>query len=395
MTPQQPRGWHALVAGALLGLSLSAPALARDVELYDQPEFRGVRLTLSAATPDLGAYGVGGRVASVVVKRGQWEFCTQPQFGGACITVGPGRYGQLPPALRGNLNSLRENGGNNNSAAAPRPTPPSERMAAGIILFSGNFNGPQVALRESTPDLRQRSFDDAATTVEVRNGSWDLCQDLDFTGGCVRLGPGRHMLPPAFRSRVTSARPATDVLPVAPVPAPIAAAAAVVLYEHANFGGRQAALQGPEPRLDTAGFNDKATSVVISRGRWQFCEHIDFEGQCLVLGPGRHALSGAFQDSISSLRPVFGADDRPLPAAGGITLHEHADFSGRNLLRTELTLNLAEFGFNDRASSIEVHAGQWELCGDAQFAGRCAVFGPGRHQLPDFLNDRVSSLRSR
>lgn len=96
MTPQQPRGWHALVAGALLGLSLSTTALAQDVELYDQPDFRGVRLTLSAATPDLGAYGVGGRVASVVVKRGQWEFCTQPQFGGACISVGPGRYGQLP-----------------------------------------------------------------------------------------------------------------------------------------------------------------------------------------------------------------------------------------------------------------------------------------------------------
>ena len=133
MTPQQPRGWHALVAGALLGLSLSTTALAQDVELYDQPDFRGVRLTLSAATPDLGAYGVGGRVASVVVKRGQWECCTQPQFGGACISVGPGRYGQLPPALRGNLNSLRESGGGN-SAASPRPTPPRERLAAGIIL---------------------------------------------------------------------------------------------------------------------------------------------------------------------------------------------------------------------------------------------------------------------
>ncbi len=394
MTPQQPRGWHALVAGALLGLSLSTTALAQDVELYDKPDFRGVRLTLSAATPDLGAYGVGGRVASVVVKRGQWEFCTQPQFGGACISVGPGRYGQLPPALRGNLNSLRESGGGN-SAASPRPTPPSERLAAGIILFSGNFNGPQVALRESTPDLRQRSFDDAANTVEVRSGSWDLCQDLDFTGGCLRLGPGRHTLPAAFRARVTSARLATDGPPVALVPAPVAGSAAVVLYEHASFGGRQAEFQGPEPRLDTIGFNDKATSVAISRGRWQFCEHIDFEGQCLVLGPGRHALNGAFQDSISSLRPVFGSDDRPLPAAGGITLHEHTDFSGRNLLRVEFTLNLADFGFNDRASSIEVHAGQWELCSDAQFAGRCAVFGPGRHVMPDFLNDRVSSLRPR
>lgn len=401
MTPRHSRDWRTLVAGALFGLSLAAPALAQDVELYDQPDFRGVRLTLSAATPDLGAYGIGGRVASVVVKRGQWEFCTQPQFGGACISVGPGRYGQLPPALRGSVNSLRETGGNgnNNPVAAPRPVPPRERMAAGIILYAGNFAGPQVALRESTPDLRQRSFDDAAVTVEVRSGNWDLCQDLDFTGGCLRLGPGRHTLPAAFRSRVTSVRAATDdgaaAAPVAPQPVPLGMAAAVVLYEHANFGGRQAEFQGPMNRLDAAGFNDKATSVVISRGRWQFCEHADFEGQCLVLGPGRHALTGAFQDSISSLRPVFGADDRPLPAAGGITLHEHADFSGRSLLRTETTLNLADVGFNDRASSIEVHAGQWELCGDAQFAGRCAVFGPGRHVLPDFLNDRVSSLRPR
>ena len=386
-------GWRPALMAGLVAACLATPARAQDVELYDQPDFRGIRLTLSSTTPDLGAYGVGGRVASVVVKRGQWEFCTQPQFGGACISVGPGRYAQLPTGLRGNVSSLRESGAGK-VAGAPRPATPFERNSAAITLFSGEFSGAQVALRETVADLRARDFNDTAQSAEVRSGVWELCNDGGFAGACLRLGPGRHLLPPGFRGEVSSVRPAPGAPGLPPALAP-AGAPALVLYEHSHFGGRQLAFQGPESRLDNVDFNDTASAVEIFRGRWQLCEHIDFTGRCLVLGPGRHVLTGGFQDAVSSLRPVFGGDDRPLPAGGGVTLHENSDFTGRNLLRSEVTLNLADLGFNDRTSAIEVHAGQWEFCSDAQFAGRCAVFGPGRHVLPDFLNNRVSSLRPR
>ena len=114
-----------------------------------------------------------------------------------------------------------------------------------------------------------------------------------------------------------------------------------------------------------------------------------------MLGPGRYALSAPLHDSISSLRPVFGPGDQPLPRSGGVTLYEHADFTGRPLMRTEAVVNLKVLGFNDRASSIEVHAGRWELCSDAGFGGQCLLFEPGRYVLPPQLADRVSSLRPR
>lgn len=398
MTPlRRPGSWRFASALALSGLCAVAPAQAQDVELYDQPDFRGVRLTLSAAAPDLAAYGLG-RVGSVVVRRGQWEFCTQPRFGGACITVGPGRFGQLPPALRGNLASLREGGPNPVAGLPNRPPPPApERPGAAIVLFAGQFNGAQVALNEGSADLRARHFNDAVVSVEVRSGTWDLCSDVAFAGACLRVAPGRHVLPPGFSGQISSLRPALGLpTPVPPMPQPVPGGSpALVLFEHSGFGGRQLAFQGAQPRLDSVDFNDSASSVEIFRGRWQLCEHADYGGQCMVLGRGRHELAGLWQDSVSSLRPVFGIDDRPLPAGGGLTLFEHPDFSGRSLLRTELTLNLADLGYNDRASAVEVHGGRWELCSDAQFAGRCATFGPGLHQLPDFLNDRVSSTRPR
>ena len=289
-----------MAAAATLASCLLAPqARAQDVELYDQPSFAGIRLTLNANTPDLAAYGLGGRVASVVVKRGQWEFCTQPQFGGACIAVGPGRYAELPPALRGTLASLRSTA----ATAAPTPTAP-------VVT-----------------------------------------------------------------------------------PATAAQADALVLYEHAGFAGRKLGLSSAAPRLGDLNFNDMASSVEIFRGRWQFCVHADYAGECFVLGVGRHAQAGRFNDAISSLRPVDGRDDKPLPATGGLVLYEHSDFKGRELLRTEATPSLGNLDFNDKTSSVEVLAGRWELCTDADYRGRCITLTAGRHNLERALNDRISSLR--
>ncbi len=98
-----------LLAAAALAATLALPAAAQtaDVELFDQPDFAGTRLTLGSAAPDLAGFGLTRRASSVIVHRGQWEFCTQPQFRGTCITTGPGRYGRLPPAFNDSVASLR------------------------------------------------------------------------------------------------------------------------------------------------------------------------------------------------------------------------------------------------------------------------------------------------
>jgi hypothetical protein len=87
--------------------------------------------------------------------------------------------------------------------------------------------------------------------------------------------------------------------------------------------------------------------------------------------------------------PLHGA----LPAAS-VILFEDIDFKGRTLEVASDTLNLTVNGFNDKASSIRVNGGRWQLCVDANFRGHCTILDKDAPNLSRFnLNDRVSSVR--
>ncbi|MEO1190347.1 MAG: beta/gamma crystallin-related protein [Pseudomonadota bacterium] len=55
--------------------------------------------------------------------------------------------------------------------------------------------------------------------------------------------------------------------------------------------------------------------------------------------------------------------------------------------------NLAGSGFDNRARSILVRAGVWQLCSAPNFQGSCRNYDPGRHELNSQLSGQVSSLR--
>jgi hypothetical protein len=80
--------------------------------------------------------------------------------------------------------------------------------------------------------------------------------------------------------------------------------------------------------------------------------------------------------------------------AGEITLYERPGFQGRSMT---LHSDMADFDrtrFNDRAESIVVRDGAWEVCTDARFSGRCVRLQPGEYpNLEGPLNDRISSAR--
>jgi uncharacterized protein YcfJ len=82
-------------------------------------------------------------------------------------------------------------------------------------------------------------------------------------------------------------------------------------------------------------------------------------------------------------------------AAAQVTLYEQEGFHGRTFTANGPVYNLDQSGFNDRASSIIVDRGSWEVCEDADFRGRCMVLRSG--QYPSLgamgMNDRISSLR--
>jgi uncharacterized protein YcfJ len=84
--------------------------------------------------------------------------------------------------------------------------------------------------------------------------------------------------------------------------------AQVTLYEDEGFHGRQFFVDRPMGDLDRTDFNDRANSVVVQGGDWQFCTDSRFEGRCVVLRPGEYGSlrEMGLSNRVSSVRPVGG-----------------------------------------------------------------------------------------
>jgi uncharacterized protein YcfJ len=97
-------------------------------------------------------------------------------------------------------------------------------------------------------------------------------------------------------------------------------AAQITFYQGEGFRGRAFSASRPVENFERYGFNDRASSVVVDRGRWEVCTDARFEGRCVVLRRGSYeSLAGmAMNDRISSARPVnetarFEEAPAPLP----------------------------------------------------------------------------------
>lgn len=206
-------------------------------------------------------------------------------------------------------------------------------VAGEITLFSDrDFNGNRVTLQRGTRDLNGMGLNDRVSSAVVRSGNWVLCEHRDFGGRCAEFGPGEYPTLPDFNDAVSSVREAGgrggergdgyrdggyrdrdggyrdggyrgeghpgwregrrgggD---------------AIELFAGPRFEGQRVRVDGDFRSLEQAGFNDRASSVVIREGSWQFCEHADYRGQCVVLGPGEYPILERLSNRISSVRRV-------------------------------------------------------------------------------------------
>ena len=82
-------------------------------------------------------------------------------------------------------------------------------------------------------------------------------------------------------------------------------------------------------------------------------------------------------------------------ASAEITLFERENYGGRTYTATQSVSDLSNVSFNDRASSVRIHGGSWQLCADSYFRGKCVTLASGEYpSLAQMgMNDRVSSLR--
>ncbi len=191
-------------------------------------------------------------------------------------------------------------------------------LAGEIILYENpGFQGRQMTLRGTTPDLDRTQFNDRAESIIVRDGVWEVCTDARFSGQCVRLQPGEYpSLDGSLNKRISSAREIAQAAPPPPVAGPgYGGPARAVLFEGEGFRGRSFELQRDVVRnLDRTNFNDRAASLRVYSGYWIFCSDANFEGDCRTFGPGDYPdLPGDLNRRISSGRRI--ADRYPYGGA--------------------------------------------------------------------------------
>ena len=82
-------------------------------------------------------------------------------------------------------------------------------------------------------------------------------------------------------------------------------------------------------------------------------------------------------------------------AMAQIILYENNGWRGRTFSTSREVGDLNRYGFNDKASSIIVENGRWEICDDASFGGKCMILQKGNYPSLSSMgmNDRISSVR--
>ena len=181
------------------------------------------------------------------------------------------------------------------------------------------------------------------------------------------------------------------------------AMADVTFYEHDNYAGRAFTVHDPIDNFQRIGFNDRASSVVVTGRPWEVCDDAGFRGHCYILRPGNYpSLSSmGLNDRVSSAREADRngniPDNRygPPPLPGQVTFYERDGFRGRSFSTSADVGDFRRSGFNDRASSATVVGESWQACDDAGFNGHCVFLRPGNYASLSAMgmNDSISSVR--
>lgn len=202
----------------------------------------------------------------------------------------------------------------------------------------------------------------------------------------------------------------------------VAHAGELTVFEHRDFRGNEVTLRQDARNFRDLDMNDSVSSMVVRSGVWEVCEHKDFAGGCAVFRPGEYADLRGLNDKISSAREIIvrggprdrDGDGRPdwqhrdgRWQGGDHGGGEHGDdddgdavklFAGPRFQGEAVDIDddvdtLRDEDFNDRAGSLIIRRGTWQLCEHAEYRGECVVFGPGRYPFLGGMNNRISSLR--
>ncbi len=257
--------------------------------------------------------------------------------------------------------------------------------SAKLVLHSGpDFSGRNRTFQSDEPKLATYNFADISQSMEVVSGQWEVCVDKRYRGRCEVFSVGHFDLNAlGWGSDIASVRRVSNHTDT------------ITLYAKPGFGGQARTYARKMDKLKLYAFHDHAASLRVSGGTWKVCANSNMGGHCELVDrdiPDLGTIGLLY--SISSVAP----SDNRIGGIGGdvgeLVLFEDDSYSGTRIsIRNEVS-DLQRAGFSDRASSLRLQGGKWEVCDRPHFGGRCEIIQRSINNLERIdMGDRISSVR--
>ena len=142
-------------------------------------------------------------------------------------------------------------------------------------------------------------WNDRASSAAVSGGcQWILYENSNYDGDSAVISPGKY----TFSSSPSSVFPSDTLTAVYCLPSE--GTPAIVLFEHDYYRGQSRVLTSSNP--DLGNFNDKATSFIITGGRWQLYTDENYMGSSVIYGQGHYptlnAQTSVGNDALTSVK---------------------------------------------------------------------------------------------
>ena len=168
----------------------------------------------------------------------------------------------------------------------------------------------------------------------------------------------------------------------------------ITVFRDRDFRGASATYQNDIPNLASTEFNDRIRSIRVGQGeQWEICEHANFQGRCVIVsGEERDLSQNDWDNKISSIRRAGGGFPGPGPGNDYIVIFTERNFRGTPTNYNQGQNNL--FGMNNKAQSVTIGRGEWQLCDGIGFGGKCVTLTRSVSDLSSVgMRKKVRSLR--
>ncbi len=290
------------------------------------------------------------------------------------------------------------------SLSAMAPPAAADDTAAGLSLYAfPNQAGPTITLIRDTPKLKKLGFSSRAMSMKVNAGRWEVCTGKSYHGACEVFGPGVYNFSIFnWGNKIKSVR---RIRPGTPT---------ITLFAQTGMKGQKHTYAKSVGRLKDITQNSIANSVKVRGGAWVLCENSKGKGNCEtvdrdVTNIRRIGLSGAvlslytgddwarnqYSDNGGAAYggglaggnggyngPANGYNNGYNNGRGNgynngygtypmITLYDNYRYGGANITLDRENPDLRRENFSNRAMSLRINSGTWEICDGAGYTKTC------------------------